>query len=180
MRNKIIGVIVVIGVLLVAFLAFAATRPGEFRYERSGIIEASAEKIFPYLQDFKLAARWNPYDKIDPAMKKTYSGTDGQPGSTMEFEGNREVGSGKLEILKVVPNESVDIKLTMVKPFYAENLVQYRLEPQEDATRFVWTMSGKNPFLIKAIGVFIDCEKMLGDQFVAGIANLKAEAEAKK
>ncbi|MFS4459156.1 SRPBCC family protein [Bdellovibrio sp. HCB2-146] len=173
---KTIGLI--IGGLILVFLGYVATREGKFRYERSGLIQAPPEKIFPYISDFKKGGLWSPYEQMDPNMKKSYSGTDGQAGSTMEFEGNQDAGSGKLEILNIVPNQSVDIKLTMIKPLHAENLVQYTLTPEAGGTRFTWSMSGDGGFMGKLINVFIDCEAMIAGQFDVGIENLKKLVES--
>lgn len=168
-------------ILVLAFLGSVASRDGNFRYERSGVINAPAEKIFPYLSSFKLGSEWSPYEKADPDMKKNVIGPDGQVGSVMEFEGaNGNSGSGKLEFLKIVPNESVDLKLTMTKPFYGENLIEYKLTPEEGGTRFSWILSGKGGFVSKLMTVVMDCEKMMGDQFNGGIGNLKAIVEAQK
>lgn len=175
---KIAGLLVL--VLVIAFVAYVASREGKFRYERSGVINASADKIFPYLVNFKLGGEWSPFEKVDPNMKKTYGGTEGAVGSTMEFEGNRDAGSGKLELLAMVPNESVDIRLTMLKPIQGDNLVQYKLTPEGEGTRFTWTMSGNGGFMGKLMVVLIDCDKMIGDQFLAGINNLKTLVESKK
>ena len=126
-----------------------------------------------------MGALWSPYEQIDKDMKKKVSGTDGAVGAIMEFEGNNEVGSGKLEILKIVPDESVQIRLTMLKPFFAENLVEYRLIPESGGTRFIWSMEGDGGFMGKLISVFINCEKMVADQFSKGIENLKEVIEKK-
>lgn len=173
---------VALGVLavLVLFCIFITTREGKFRYERSDVIKAPPEKIFPYLIDFKKGGEWSPYEKIDPNMKKTFSGPEMQVGSIMEFEGNRDAGSGKLEILKIVPNELVEIRLTMIKPFEGVNIVEYKLTPEADGTRFSWVMSGDGGFVSKLLNFFVDCEKMVADQFTVGINNLKAIIEAQK
>jgi uncharacterized protein YndB with AHSA1/START domain len=173
---------VALGILgaLVLFCAYISTREGKFRYERSGVINAPPEKIFPYLVDFKKGGEWSPYEKVDPNMKKTYSGPEQQVGSVMEFDGNRDAGSGKLEILKIVPNESVEIRLTMIKPFQGENVVVYKLTPQADGTLFTWTMSGEGGFVSKLLNFFVDCEKMVADQFTVGINNLKQVVESQK
>ncbi len=164
--------------VLILFLIYVSTRDGKFLYERSGVIEASAEKIFPYISNFKLGEQWSPYEKIDPNMKKTFKGPEGQVGSIMEFEGNKDAGSGQLEILNIVPNQLVEIRLTMTKPLYAQNLIQYKLTPENSGTRFSWSMSGDGGFMGKLISILIDCEKMVGDQFSAGIQNLKSVVEA--
>ena len=174
---KIIGAVVIIFVL---FLGYVASRDSQFHYERSGVINAPAEKIFPYLSNFKMGQQWSPYEKVDPNMKRNFINGDDKVGSVMEFEGNRDAGAGKLEFLKIVPYDFVEIKLTMLKPFYGENLVQYKLAPEGAGTRFTWTMSGDGGFPAKLMSVLIDCEKMIGGQFSEGINNLKIVVEAHK
>jgi hypothetical protein len=164
-------------VILACFLGYVSTRNGHFHYERGGVINAPAEKIYPYLSDFKKGQEWSSYAQVDPHMKVTYTGPDGQVGSVMNFEGNSDVGSGKLEILKTIPNEAVDVRLTMIKPFYGENLIEYRLTKEGDATKFSWAMSGDGGFMGKLMSVLLDCEKMIGDQFSKGIENLKTVVE---
>lgn len=173
-KKIVLGLVLV----LVLFAGYVLTRPNRFHYERSGVINAPADKVFPYISDFKQGSLWSPYEKTDPAMKKSYSGPEGAPGSIMEFE-SQEAGSGKLEMLTLVPNELVQIRLTMTKPFYGENLVEYKLTSEGSGTRFTWSMSGENGFLGKLISVLIDCEKMIGKQFEEGISNLKALVESK-
>lgn len=170
------GFVVALGI----FLGYVSTRDGHFNYERSGIINAPADKIFPYISDLKKGGLWSPYEKIDPSMKKTFSGPDGQAGMVMEFEGNSEAGTGKLELLKVVPNDYVEIKLTLTKPFYGENLIVYTLgRGVEGNTKFTWTMSGDGGFISKLVTLLIDCDKMVGAQFEQGISNLKNLVESR-
>ncbi len=166
--------------LVLVFIGYVSTREGKFYYERNGLIEASPERIFPHISNFKLGHEWSPYEKMDPNMKKTFTGSDGEVGSVMEFEGNMDSGSGKLEILKIVPNEMVEIRLTMLKPFYGVNLVTYKLTPEEKGTRFSWSMSGDGGFMGKLMTVLIDCEAMVGGQFNQGITSLKALVENKQ
>ncbi len=164
-------------VVILGFLIFISTRADRFHYERSGLINAAPEKIYPYLSDLNKGGLWSPFEQVDPNLKKTFSGPGNQVGSIMEFEGNRDAGAGKVEILKLVPNEAVSLKLTMTKPFFAENAVEYKLIPEGSATRFSWSMEGQNGFLGKFIGVIIDCEAMIGNQFTKGIENLKNVVE---
>lgn len=175
-RKIIIGGVVA----LVLFLGYVSTREGKFRYERSGVIKASPEEVFPYISNLKLGGEWSPYEKKDPQMKKTFTGDDGAAGSKMEFAGNRDTGAGNVEVLKVVPNKSVEIKLTMTEPMFAENVVEYSLIPETEGTRFTWAISGDGGFLGKLVSVFIDCEKMFATDMNAGIENLKSLIETKK
>lgn len=169
-----------IAVIISVFLLYVSTRNGEFRYERSGVIKAPPEKIFSYISQFRLGGLWSPYEKKDPNMKKTYVGQEGEVGSEMIFDGNSEAGSGKLTITNIVPNEKVEILLTMTKPLPAENKIEYTLTPESDGTRFTWTMSGDGGFLGKLVTLFIDCEKMVADDFLTGIENLRNLVENEK
>jgi uncharacterized protein YndB with AHSA1/START domain len=163
--------------VVVVFLGYVSTRKGEYRYERSGLIAAPAEKIYPYLSDLKKGALWNPYDQKDPGMKRSYGGSDGQVGSFVEFSGNQEVGSGRLELMSLAPNQKVEIRLTMTSPMKADNRVIYTLTPEGKGTRFSWAMEGDGGFMSKLVTLFIDCEKMVAGDFEKGIANLKAVVE---
>lgn len=171
-------VLIGVGVALILFLGFVATRPDEAHYERSGVILAGPEKIFPYLDNFKVSGQWSPYEQMDPNMKKTLLGPESGPGAVMEFAGNSDVGTGRLEILKVVPNSSVQIRLEMLEPFKVTNTVTYTLTPEGNGTRFTWSMDGPHTFLSKLLCLLIDGDKMVGEQFEKGISNLKTLIES--
>lgn len=165
---------------LIVFLGYVATREGKFHYERSGFIKASPQEIYPYISNLKLGSQWSPFEKKDLTMKKTYAGVDGAPGSSMDFEGNSDVGAGRIEIVSLDPNKSAELKLKMTKPFVAENKIIYKIIPLENGSVFTWAMEGDGGFMGKLMSTFIDCEKMIGDEFSAGIKNLKTLIEAKK
>lgn len=168
-----LAVVAIVGL----FLVYVSTRKGEFNYEVSGIIQAPVEKVFPYVSDLKLGGEWSPFEEVDPNMKKEYVGPTNQVGSKMTFAGNNEAGSGSLEILKIVPNELVELRLIMTAPLKADNIVQYRLSSESGGTRFTWSMSGDGGFVGKLVTVFVDCEKMIQEQFAKGISNLKVLVE---
>lgn len=173
MYNQYMKYLIIIFASVALFLGYVSTRNGEFHYEKNGLIHASAERIFPYLTNFKKGGEWSPYDRRDPNMKRNFKGTEGEVGSIMEFDGNNDAGAGYLEVLKVIPNQQVEIKLVMTRPIAASNLITYTLTPDGDQTRFSWAMSGDGGFFGKLINVFIDCEKMVTTDFEAGIKNLK-------
>jgi uncharacterized protein YndB with AHSA1/START domain len=172
---KKIGIALV--VLIAALLVYAATKPDTFRVERTALIKATPEKIFPFLSDFRKGEVWSPYEKKDPAMKRTFSGAASGKGSVYDFEGNKEVGTGRLEIIDSVPPSKVVIKLDMRKPFEGHNIIEYTLEPRGDSTNFTWAIHGPNSYLTKVICLFVSMDKMIGKDFEAGIANLKAVVE---
>jgi hypothetical protein len=98
-------------------------------------------------------------------------------GAQYAWEGNKEVGQGRMEIAESVPPSKVAIKLDFVRPFEAHNTVEFTLDPKGDATNVTWAMQGDTPYLAKIIHVFIDMDKMVGKDFEAGLANLKTLAE---
>lgn len=163
--------------VVILFLGYVATRDGHFKYERSGVINAKPEVVYPYVSQFKLGQQWSPYEK-DPDTKRTFGGAEGQAGSFEEFD-SKQMGTGRIEITSAVPNQQVDLRLQMYKPFSADNHVVYILAPEGEGTRFTWTMEGDGGFMSKLMATLINCDKMIGGQFEEGIANLKRIVEKK-
>ena len=174
---KKIGIVIVI--LVAALLVYAATKPDTFRIERTATIKAPPEKIFPFLDDFHKGQEWSPYEKKDPAMKRTYSGAASGKGSVYEFDGNKEVGMGRLAIIDSVPPSKVVITLDMRKPFEGHNIIEYSLEPKDGSTNFTWAMHGQVPYPAKVMSIFVSMDKMIGKDFEAGLTNLKTLVEMK-
>jgi carbon monoxide dehydrogenase subunit G len=168
---------IVVVVLLAAILLFAATKPDTFRVRREIGINAPPEKIFPFLNDFRRWGTWSPWEKMDPAMKRTYSGAAIGKGAVYEWEGNSKVGSGRMEIVESSAPSRVRIKLDFLKPFEAHNTADFTLEPQGGVTKVSWVMDGPAPFVSKVMQVFMSMDRMVGKDFEAGLANLKAAAE---
>jgi len=173
---KKIGIVIV--VLVVAILAYAATRPDTFRVERTATVKAPPEKIYPYMNDFHRGDLWSPYEKRDPSMKRTFSGAPNGIGAVYEFDGNKKtVGKGRLEIIETIPPTKVVLTLDMIEPMQGHNIIEYTLEPKGDSTNVTWSMRGQNTYLSKVICLFISMDKMVGKDFEAGLANLKALVE---
>lgn len=172
---KIIAIIVVI--TIAGVLAFAATRPDTFRVQRATGIKAPPEKIFAFIDDFRRWDAWSPWEKKDPAMKRTFSATTAGKGATYAWEGNKDVGQGSMQIVESATPSRVAIKLDFVKPFEAHNMVEFTLAPADGATLVTWSMQGSVPYFAKIVHMFIDMDKMVGKDFEAGLASLKAAAE---
>jgi hypothetical protein len=176
---KTIAVVVVLLLVVVVgvVLAYAATRPDVFHVQRTASIKASPDKIFPLINDFRSWGSWSPYEHKDPAMKRTYSSETAGKGAVYEWAGDKNVGSGRIEIADTSPPSRVAIKLDMIKPFEAHNRVEFTLEPKGDTTNVTWAMNGHTPYLAKVMHVFLDVDRMVGQDFEIGLANLKAQAE---
>jgi uncharacterized protein YndB with AHSA1/START domain len=168
---------VVIVVVIAGVLVFAATKPDTFRVQRAASIKAPPEKVFALINDFNRWDAWSPWEKKDPAMKRTLGAARSGRGAVYAWEGNKDVGQGRMEITESVPPSRVRINLDFVKPFEAHNVVEFTLEPKGDATNVAWAMQGDTPYFAKIIHVFIDMDRMVGRDFEAGLANLKAAAE---
>jgi uncharacterized protein YndB with AHSA1/START domain len=175
---KIVGsIIVAIVVLCVGVVAVAATRPDTFRVERSASIKAPPEKIYAVINDFRQWPSWSPWQKLDPQMKVVNSGPPTGKGAVSEWSGNSKVGAGRTEITEAVPSSRITMKLDMVSPMEGQSIVEYTLEPKGDATNVTWAMHGPQPLIGKVMSLFIDCDKMVGQSFEEGLANLKALTE---
>jgi uncharacterized protein YndB with AHSA1/START domain len=180
MKKVIALVFVALGVIVVALLGFAATKPDTFRIERSASIKAAPEVIFAHLNDFRSWGSWSPWEKLDPALQRTYSGAAIGTGAMYAWKGNSDVGSGRMEIVESSPSSKISIKLDFIEPFEAHNTAEFTLKPEGDATTITWVMYGPNQFLGKVMSIFFDMDSMVGKDFETGLANLKTVAESGK
>ncbi|WP_439610924.1 SRPBCC family protein [Reyranella sp.] len=171
----IVGAVVVVAVA--AILIYAATKPDSFRVQRSATMNAPAEKIFPYLEGLKRWTEWSPYEGRDPQMKRAYSGADSGKGALYEWDGNDNVGKGRMEIVDSKPPSKVVIKLDFLKPFEGHNTAELTVEPKGGQTIVTWAMYGPSTFMTKLIGTFMDMDDMIGRDFAAGLAKLKTIVE---
>ena len=167
----------VIVVAIAGILIFAATKPDTFAVQRSTSIKAPPDRIFPLINDFKRWDAWSPWEKKDPAMKRSYGPTTSGKGAHYAWEGNNDVGQGSMDITESVPPSKVALKLDFVKPFEGHNVVEFTLVPRGESTDVTWSMSGPAPFMSKVMQVFVNMDRMIGKDFEAGLASLKAAAE---
>ncbi|HEX5683728.1 MAG TPA: SRPBCC family protein [Ideonella sp.] len=168
---------IVIVAALAALLLFAATRPDSFRIERKATIQAPPEKVFGLINDFHQWPLWSPWEKLDPAMKRTLGGPMAGLGATYAWEGNSDVGAGRMEIKESVPSSKVHIQLDFLQPFESHNQTDFILTPQGNGTEVNWAMYGKADFMTKLMSVFSSMDSMVGPDFEKGLANMKAVAE---
>jgi hypothetical protein len=158
-------------------LILAATKPDVFRVQRATTVKAPPETIFPLINDFHQWGSWSPYETRDPAMKRSYSGPASGKGAVYGWDGNKNVGSGRMEILDASVPSKILIKLDFFKPFEGHNTAEFTMLPQGGATNLVWAMYGPTPFIGKIMHVFINMDKMVGKDFEVGLANLKRLTE---
>ena len=172
---KIIGIVVLL--LIIGLLFYAATKPDSFRIERSTTIKASPAKVFALINDFHHWEAWSPWEKIDLAIKRTYSGPRSGAGAVYEWAGNKDIGQGRMEIVEATAVSKISLKLDFVTPFEAHNFVDFTLLPQGDSTKVTQAMYGPSPYVSKLMTIFFSMEKMVGSKYEEGLANLKNLAE---
>jgi len=171
------GALVLVLTVVLGVLVLASLQPSSFEVKRSIQIQAPAEKVYPLLVDFQKFGAWSPWEKLDPAMTRTFEGQANGTGAVYKWKGNDQVGEGRMEIVGVVPNRSVTIKLDFLTPFESHNTTVYTLETGGASTTMTWTMSGPSTFATKVMTLFVSMDAMVGPDFERGLANLKMVVE---
>ena len=172
-----IKILIAIAVILVVFLIIVATRPADFRITRSATIGAPPPVVFAQVNDFHKWEAWNPWGKIDPAMKQTYEGPSAGKGAGYTWVGNKEVGEGRMTITESRPSDLILIKLEFFKPFAGVNTTEFTFKPEGNQTTVTWTMTGKHNFMAKTLCMFMNMDEMIGGQFEKGLAAMKSIVE---
>jgi carbon monoxide dehydrogenase subunit G len=175
-------ILISLALIIVVFVIIVALQPADFRVTRSATIAAPPAVVFGHVNDLHLWQDWSPWAKLDPNAKNSFDGPPAGTGARMNWNGNNEVGEGAMTITESRPGEFVGFLLEFKRPFAASNTADFTFKPDGNQTVVTWGMSGKNNFMFKAVGLFMNCDKMLGPQFEKGLADLKtvSEAEAKK
>ena len=170
-------ILIAVAVIVVVLVIVVATRPSEFRVERTAVISAPAPAVFAHVNDFHRWGAWNPWAKLDPAMKQTYEGAPAGTGAIYTWAGNNEVGEGRMTLTESRPSDLIRIKLEFLRPFAATSTAKFTLKPEGDQTAVTWSMAGRNNLTAKAIHLFMDMDKMIGGQFEVGLARMKVVVE---
>jgi uncharacterized protein YndB with AHSA1/START domain len=173
----------VFGIIILAVLAvvaFAGSRPDTIEIQRNIFIDAPPEKVFALIDDFREWPKWQPQDRDDPTIQRSYGGTARGKGATSQWRGNNATGEGRQEIVQSTPTSLILVKADWVKPFELHNMNTFTFAPSREGTSLTWTMRGSNPFVARLMSAVIDMNKMMGKHFEDGLRNLKAAAEEKQ
>ena len=173
-KKLLLGLVAVIVIILVV----ASFQSDDMNITRSTTTSASPETVFKIVNDFRQWDAWSPWSKLDPTMKKTFEGPPEGVGAVYRWSGNNTVGEGSMKLIESKPGEKVGMKLEFVRPFAGKNDVQFLFTPEGTGTKITWAMQSKQPFIGKIVGLFMNFEKVCGDQFLEGLASLKKIAEA--
>lgn len=177
LKKTALGLLLVVAVILL----MAAMKPNSFSVTRSIAIAAPPEKITPLIRDFHQWQAWSPWEKLDPAMQRSFSGAPSGTGAVYAWTGNKEVGRGRMEIVDTATPLRTVVKLDFIEPFASSNVTQFVLAPAATgatpSTSVTWTMSGPMLFVSKLMSVFVSMDALIGKDFDKGLAQLKAAAE---
>jgi hypothetical protein len=173
---KIIALVVAAIIALV--LVVAAVRPDSFRVERSLVIQAPPQRIYEQIQDFHRWQAWSPYEKLDPAMKREIAGAPSGVGAVYAWDGNRNAGAGRMEIVEAVPASRVRIRLDFQRPMENTSTAELDIVPEGNASRVTWAMHGPAPYVTRLFGLVFDMDKMIGKDLEEGLRNLERITEA--
>ncbi len=178
LKKILLGLAAVVALILIV----AAFQPGEFQVKRRLAIAAPAQALFEQVNDHRKFVVWNPWGKLDPNVKNTFTGPATGVGSVCSWQGNSEIGAGSSTIIESKPGELVRLRMDWKEPMEGTSTVDFTFKPEGDRTVMTWHMYGPQNYLGKVMCLFMNMDKMVGGQFEKGLAELKilAEAAAKK
>jgi len=164
-------------ILLALMIAAIAAQPSQFNVSRSLLIAAPREVLFSCVNNLQKWQSWSPWAQLDPNAKTVFEGPEEGLGAVMRWDGNKQVGTGSLEIVEIIPVEFVKYALIFVKPMPGTCHATFRFDEEGGMTRVTWSMTGHNNFVAKATSLVMNCDKMVGGYFEKGLQNLKELAE---
>jgi uncharacterized protein YndB with AHSA1/START domain len=171
-------ILIALVVIVVGLVGVITLQPARYRVSRSTTIAAPAPVVFAQVNDFHKWEAWNPWAKLDPAMKHAYAGAPAGTGAVYTWVGNHEVGEGRMTITESRPSERIRVKLEFLKPFAATSMAEFTFKPEGERTVVTWSMVGTNNFIAKAVHLFMDMDGMIDGKFETGLAHMKSVVEA--
>lgn len=177
----IIKILAGLGLIFAVFVTIAALKPSEYLIKRDVMINAKPESIFPLLISMKNADTWMPWKESDPQVQNTYSGPEEGMGSISSWDSPGQMGTGKAEVVGVIPNQSVKTKITYTKPMEMNQDSEFILTPTGEGTQMTWIVTGNQPFFARLMCtfMFMNMDKYVGGMFEKGLNKLKLIVEGK-
>ena len=171
-------ILIALCVAVAALLLVIASFPWRFRVERSLLIPAPADAVFTQVNDFHAWAGWSPWQALDPAAKKSFSGAPTGVGSVYAWLGNDNAGEGQMTMARSDRPTAISIERTIVKPVATTDRLDFAFVPEGAGTRVTWWMSGETSFPGNVIGLFQDLDGRVGGDFERGLAALSVRSQA--
>ncbi|QPK64002.1 SRPBCC family protein [Methylomonas sp. LL1] len=174
------SILIAIVLAVIGILVYVGKKPDDFQIQRSITINATAEKIFPMINDLRISQTWSAWEKVDPGMQRRFDGPASGIGAKYAWSGNREIGQGEMEIALSSPNTKVRYHMHFIRPFEGRSDIDFDLSENGGQTRVTQTMRGKSAGILPKLmcALFFDQDKMIGGKFEQGLAALKTLMEA--
>jgi hypothetical protein len=167
-----------LAVLVLALVAYVASRPNGFRIERSQRIRGSADAVFARIDNLREFNAWNPFAAADTAAQIVYAGPSRGVGAAYEWDSTGRAGKGRMTVVESQTPRKVVMRLEFLKPFVATNTAEFSIASEGAVTNVTWAMTGTCGFVHKLCGVVFNSDKMVGGEFAKGLASLKNLIEA--
>jgi hypothetical protein len=151
----------------------------EIKAEREVVINKSKQEVFDYIKYVKNQDNFSKWNKMDPGMKKSYTGTDGTVGFSYAWDSKKDdVGKGAQTITGIKEGERLDCDLHFIKPYESSAKSYFTTTAINDSTtKVAWGFDSKMPYPFNLMRLFMDMEKAVGDDFSTGLSNLKTVLE---
>jgi Polyketide cyclase / dehydrase and lipid transport len=171
-------ILLALAVLVVVAAVVIALQPSHFRIARTLTMRAPAPVVFAQVNDFHNWRAWSPFAQVDPAMQESYAGAAAGMGAVYTWSGDKRAGEGRMTLTDSLSPERIRIRLEFVRPMTATNTAEFTFQPQGDGTAVTWSMEGDRNFLFKAVGLFMNMDKIVGGEFEKGLQQMKSIVEA--
>jgi hypothetical protein len=164
----------ILAIIVIALIA-ALFVSKEMNAEREIVINKPKQQVFDYIKYVKNQDNYSKWNKMDPAMKKTYTGTDGTIGFSYAWDSEKgDVGKGSQTITAIKEGERLDCDLHFLKPFESNAKTYFATTAVNDSTtKVTWAFDSKMPYPFNLMKLFMNMEKAVGDDFSTGLTNLK-------
>lgn len=180
--NALTIILIALAALIALLLIIALFVKKEYAVGREITINKSKPQIFDYIKYVKNHDNFTKWAMMDPGMKKSYRGTDGTPGFVSAWESDhKKVGKGEQEIKSISEGEEIDFKLRFIKPFPGEADAFMRTQTVgADKTKINWGIKSKMNYPMNLMLLFMNMDKIIGNDLQTGLVNLKALVEKKQ
>ena len=172
-------VLIAIGAIIALLLIIALFVKKQYAVEREITINKPKNEVFNYIKMLKNQDYYSKWASMDPNMKKEYRGEDGTVGFVSAWDSDKkDVGKGEQEIKKITENERIDYELRFIEPFQSTESAYMTTESTTgNQTTVKWGFKGKMNYPMNLMLLFMNMEKMVGDDLQTGLQNLKTVLE---
>lgn len=153
-------------------VAVAASQPAAYSVERRVRVAHPPEVVWPLVSDYRRFVQWSPWEGRDPDQVATFSEPSVGLGAWYAWEGNGEVGRGRMETTGFEPPLAMVQRLEFIEPFSSVAEVRYDLAPDGEGTLVRWSMRGEHDMFGRLMSVFVSFDSLIGPDFEQGLASL--------